>query len=98
MGSFCLFQPNSFLDSVKIKAGDGFRRGVFPIKLIEFLLRDWIIRVDLISREYIMYSGHRARADMTELLTRCRYDKATKVVDIFFEEVLKKIVQGILFG
>jgi hypothetical protein len=35
---------------------------------------------------------------MTELLTQCRYDKANKVVDIYFEEVLKTIVQGILFG
>jgi len=96
VGSFCLFQPNSFLDS--IKAEDGYLCGVFPIELFEFLLGDGIVRVNLISREYIMYSGHRAHANMTELLTQCRYDKANKVVDIYFEEVLKTIVQGILFG
>ncbi len=98
VGSFCLFQPNNFLNSIKIKTEDGFCRGVFPIKLLEFLLGDWIIRVDLISREYFMYSGHRARANMTELLSRCRDDQANKVIDIYFEEVSKNVVQFIPFG
>ena len=97
MGSFCLFQPNSFFDSVKFEAEDGFLRGVFPIKLVEFLLGDRIVRVDLISREYIVYSGHCTRTTMTELLTRCWDDKANKVVNIYFKEVSKKTVQGIPF-
>ncbi len=29
VGLFCLFQPNRFLNSVKIKTEDGFLRGVF---------------------------------------------------------------------
>jgi hypothetical protein len=98
VGSFCLFQPNSFLNSVKIKTEDGFLSGVFPIELLEFFVGDWIIRGDLISREYIMYSGHCARADMTELLARCRDDQANKVINIYFKEVSKIIVQFIPFG
>ena len=98
MGLFCLFQPNSFFDSVKIKTKDGFLRGVFPIELLEFLLGDRIIRDDIISREYIMYSGHRARANMTELLTRCRDDKANKVVNIYFKKVVKNPDQFVPFG
>ena len=81
----------------KIKAKDGFLRGVFPIKLLEFYLGDLIVRVDLISREYIMYSGHRARADMTKLLARCWDDQANKVVDTYFKEVSKIIVHFLLF-
>ncbi len=98
MGSFCFFQPNSFLDSGKIKAEDGFLRGIFLIELHEFLLGDQIVRVDIISREYIMYSGHCARVNMPELLMRCRDDKANKVVNMYFEEVSKTIVQFIPFG
>jgi hypothetical protein len=101
VGLFCLFQPNSFFDSVKIKTKDGFLRGVFPIKLIEFLLGDRIVRIDiisLVSREYIMYSGHRAHANMTELLTRCRDDKANKVVNIYFKKVAKNPDQFVPFG
>ena len=98
MGSFCFFQPNSFFNSVKIKTEDGFLRGVFPIELLEFLLGDRIVRIDIISREYIMYSGHRADANMTELLTRCRDDKANKVVNIYFKKVVKNPDQFVPFG
>ena len=98
VGSFCLFQPNSFLDSTKIKTEDGFFRGVFPIELLEFLLRDRIVRVDIISREYIMYSGHCARAIMMEMLTRCQDDKANKVVNIYFKKVVKNPDQFVPFG
>jgi hypothetical protein len=35
--------------------------------------------------------------DMTELLTRCRDDQANKIVDIYFKEVSKIIVQFIPF-
>jgi hypothetical protein len=73
------------------------RLSLTTIKLLEFLNGDGIFRVGLISRKYITYSGHRARANMTELLTRCRDDKVDKVVNIYFEEVSKNLVEGISF-
>ena len=65
VGSLCLFQPNSFIDSVKIEAGGGFLCRIFPIELVEFLFGDGIIIVDLIRWEDIVYSRHRACANMT---------------------------------
>ena len=94
VGLFHLFQPNSFVDSVKIKTKDGFLCRIFPIELFEFLLRDGIIRIDIISQKDIMYSGHRTHANMTELLTRGWDDKADKVVHIHFEEVSEKKFPG----
>ena len=75
-----------------------FLRGVFPIELLEFLLGDRIVRIDIISREYIMYSGHRAHANMTELLTRCRDDKANKVINLCFKKVATNPDQFVPFG
>ena len=45
VGLFHLFQPNSFVDSVKIKTKDGFLCRIFPIELFEFLLQDGIIKL-----------------------------------------------------
>jgi hypothetical protein len=98
VGSFCLFKPNIFFDSVKIKTEDGFLRGVFPIELFEFLLGDRSVRIDIISREYIMYSGHSACANMTELLTKCQDDKANKVVNMYFKKVAKNPDQFVPLG
>ena len=45
-----------------------------------------------------MYSGHHARAYMTELLTRCWDDKANKVVNIYFKKEVKNPDQFVPFG
>jgi hypothetical protein len=55
VGSFYLFRPDSFIDSVKIKANDGFLCRIFLIELLEFLFGDGVIIVDLIRRENIVY-------------------------------------------
>ena len=65
VGLFCLFQPDSFIDSIKIKAKDGFLCRIFPIQLLEFLFGDGVIIVDLICQENIVYSRHCACANMT---------------------------------
>ena len=38
MGSFCLFQPNSFMDLIKIKADDVFFIEYFPSSCLSFFL------------------------------------------------------------
>jgi len=65
VGSFRLFQPNSFIDSVKIKAEDGFLCRIFPIELLEFLFGDGTVIIDLIRREDIVCMSLRACANMT---------------------------------
>jgi hypothetical protein len=45
VGSFCLFQPNSFVDSVKIEAKYGLCSSIFPIALLELILRDGVIGI-----------------------------------------------------
>ena len=47
VGSFRLFQPDSFIDSIKIKTKDGFLCRIFPIELLEFLLE--MVSLSLIS-------------------------------------------------
>ena len=64
-GSFCLFQPDSSIDSVKIKTKDGFLCRIFPIKLLEFLFGDGVIIGDLICQKNIVYSRYCACANMT---------------------------------
>jgi len=56
VGLFRLFQPDSFVDSIKIKTKDGFLCIIFPIELLEFLFGNGVVIVDLICREDIVYS------------------------------------------
>ena len=56
VGLFCRFQPDSFVDSIKIKTKDGFLCIIFPIELLEFLFGNEVVIVDLICREDIVYS------------------------------------------
>jgi hypothetical protein len=87
VGLFCLFQPNVFVDSIKIKIEYGLCSSIFPIALLELLLRDGVIGIVVISHEDIMDSHHSAYAHMPELLLRGRYDQADKIINIYFEEV-----------
>jgi len=64
VGSFRLFQLDSFIDSVKIKTKEGFLCRIFPIELLKFIFGDGVVIVDLIRREDIVYSRHRACANM----------------------------------
>jgi hypothetical protein len=43
-------------------------------------------------------NGHCARANMTELLTGCRDDKANKIVNIYLQKVAKNPGQFVKFG
>ncbi len=91
VGSFCLFQTNGFVDSVKIKTKYCLHSSIFPIALLELLLRDGVIGIVVVSREDIVDSHHSACAHVPELLLRGRYDQADKIINIDFEEVSKEL-------
>ena len=91
VGLFCLFQPNGFVDSIKIKTNYGLHSSIFPIALLELLLRDGVIGIVVISHEDIMDSHHSAYAHMPELLLRGRYDQADEIINIDFKEVSEEL-------
>ncbi len=49
VGLFCLFQTNGFVNSVKIKTKYGLCSSIFPIALLELLLRDGVIGIVVVS-------------------------------------------------
>jgi hypothetical protein len=91
VGLFCLFQSNGFVDSVKIKTEYGLGSSIFPIALLELLLRDRVIGIVVVSREDILDSHHSACAHMLELLLRGRYDQADKIINIDFKKVSEEL-------
>ena len=72
VGLFRRFQPDSFVDSIKIKTKDGFLCIIFPIELLEFLFGNEVVIVDLICREDIVYS---CRLTKMSTYTSKRYRK-----------------------
>jgi hypothetical protein len=97
VGLFCLFQPNGFVDSVKIKTEYGLHSSIFPIALLELLLRDGVIGIVVVSQEDIVDSHHSACAYMPELLSGGRYNQADEIINIDFKKVSEELKWVILF-
>jgi hypothetical protein len=57
--------------------------------LLQFFLRDRVVRIDLVRREDVMNRHHRAVADVPEMLSRRWYYEADKIVHVNLEDVLK---------